>query len=190
MSSTDYKIKYLDIRAKLIEVQDVAWRDGYEKGLKEGEQAAQQAALQEQQMMEQQMMQAQGGMPPEAQGGMPPEAQGGMPPEAQGGMEGEIPSGMETAQPPMDEEQGSELDQHINELEQLVQKGEKPSVVSVRKIVEQLSGLRKNQKEKYSNKVIQTTSSQKKLVDNILKKWEKESEKISSNLEEIIKENE
>ena len=174
MSSTDYKIKYLDIRAKLIEVQDVAWRDGYEKGLKEGEQAAQQAALQEQQMMEQQMMQAQGGMPP----------------EAQGGMEGEIPSGMETAQPPMDEEQGSELDQHINELEQLVQKGEKPSVVSVRKIVEQLSGLRKNQKEKYSNKVIQTTSSQKKLVDNILKKWEKESEKISSNLEEIIKENE
>jgi hypothetical protein len=185
MAKPDYKVKYLDLRAKLLESTDVSYRLGYEDGLKEGQQAAQQQQM-EQQMMEQQQAAAMGGaMPPGAEGGAPP------PP----GMEGEMPPEEMGAQMPqaggeedMGEAEGSELDQHIGELESMVQKGEKPLVSDLRKAVESLSTLRKSQKAKKSQKVQRVVSSQKSLVDNIMKKWENESKNVGENLESIIRE--
>ena len=123
----DYKAKYKELRAKLIESTDVAYRLGFEEGMKEG----QQAAMQQQMAMQQEMMAAQQGqVDPETGEPLPPEAQGGeMPPEAQGG---EMPP-----EEMMGEEAGSELDQQIGELESLVAKGEKPTILAMAKKLEQ-----------------------------------------------------
>lgn len=185
--SADWKVKYLDIRSKLKEATDVAFRLGYERGMKDGTQAAAMQQMQQQAQMQQAMMQGgQPGAPGEdpSQGGMPPgEEQGGeMPPGGdEAMMDGAAPEEMGDAQG------GSELDQHINELEGLVAKGEKPSVLDIRKAVQSLAGLRKNQKNAWAKKTEKIIPAQKKVVDNILKKWEEESKRPSEKIEEIIK---
>lgn len=187
--AADYKTKYMDIRAKLKEATDVAYRLGYEQGMKDGTQAAQMQAMAQQQMM----MGAQGGAPGAEGGGDPsqdPTMQGGGDPAMQDA--GGAPEGMDAGggeDPAMDEAAGgSELDNHINELQSLVSKGQKPSVLDLRKAVEALAGIRKAQKDIWSKKVAKNTSVQKQLVTNILAKWEKEAVKPSEGLEEIIKE--
>ena len=168
----NYKVKYIDMRAKLLEATDVAYRLGYEEGLKEGEQVAQQKEAEEAALQQQAAM---GDMPPE-EGSMPSE-EGSMPPE-------------EGSMPPegIDEEAASELDDHIDQLHSLVAKGEKPKVTDLRKTIKSLTNLRKSQKDKWRKKTEKTTSSQKNLVDGILAKWEKESKNVTENLENIIKE--
>ena len=181
--SVDYRTKYLDIRAKLKEATDVSYRLGYEKGLKEGTQAAAMQQMQQQAQMQQAMMGGGGGgeMPP---GGDPMQGGGEMPPGGdpmQGG--GEMPP------EEMGDGQGaSELDQHIGELESLVAKGEKPSVLDLRKAVQALAVVRKNQKNAWAKKTEKIIPAQKKVVDSILAKWEQESKKPSEKIEEIIKE--
>jgi hypothetical protein len=128
-------------------------------------------------MAQQQQQQAamMGGGDPSMQGGDPsqdPSMQGG----ADGAPEGEDAGG------------GSELDQHINELQGLVAKGEKPSVTEIRKAVTALAEIRKSRKNAFAQKVEKIIPAQKKVVDNILAKWEKEAEKPSAGLEAIIKE--
>jgi hypothetical protein len=195
--SVSWKTKYLDIRAKLKEATDVSFRLGYERGMKDGTQAAAMQQMQQQAQMQQAMVQGgqpgqpgadQGGMPPGAdQGGeMPPGAdQGGMPP---GGDEDQMEGG---GVPPPEEmgdaQGGSELDSHINELQGLVQKGEKPSVLDIRKAVQALAGIRKNQKSAWQKKAEKIIPAQKKIVDGLLKKWEEEAKKPSEKLEDIIK---
>lgn len=183
MAAVDYKQKYIDLRAKFAKTCDKYYRAGYEEGMKEGQMQAQQEQMMQQQQQE---MIAQG-IDPETgqpiQGGAVDE--NGMPIEDQGAMEaaqeGMAPEGM-------DEAQGSELDQHINELEGLVSKGEKPKVTDLRKAVKALASLRKSQKAKLkSNHKEVTVSKQKDLVNNMLKKWESEANKsVTDNLEEII----
>lgn len=184
--AVDYKIKYIDLRSKFLEGTDTAYRLGYADGLKEGQMQAMQQQMQQQQQMEAQMAaQAQGQMPPGAEGGempMPPGAEGEMPPE-----EAQMPPGAE-GEEPMGEE-ASELDNHIDELSQLVAKGEKPSIKEMRNVVSKLADLRKAQKSKYTKYSTKEASAQKKLVNSILKKWENESKNVTEGLEEIIKEN-
>ena len=181
--SADWKVKYLDIRAKLKEATDVAYRLGMEAGLKQGAQQAQMQAMQQQQQMQQQMMQggqpgqpgmegdpSQGQMPPGAEGGDPGMEQGAPPPEAMGDAGG-----------------GSELDSHISELEGLVAKGEKPTVLDIRKAVQALAGIRKNQKNIWQKKMDKVIPAQKSVVDSILKKWEDEAKKPSEGIEALIK---
>jgi len=189
--SADWKVKYLDIRAKLKEATDVAYRLGMEAGLKQGAQQAQMQAMQQQQQMQQQMMQ--GGQPgaegDPSQGGMPPGAdQGGMPPGMEGGGDEQ---GMEGGAPPPEEMGdaggGSELDGHIAELEGLVSKGEKPTVLQIRKAVESIAALRKSQKNVWQKKMDKIIPAQKSVVDSILKKWENEAKKPSENIEALIK---
>ena len=178
---SDYKSKYLDIRAKFLEASDVAYRLGFENGMKEGEQVAQQQAMAEQQAMEQAA--AQGAMPG-MEGEMPPGMEGEMPPEEMG-----MEPGMEPGAEGMEEEGGgSDLDSGIEELSSLVAKGEKPSVISMRKAVGKINDLRKSQKDKWRKKTEKTTSAQKKIVDGVLKKWEDESKDVTGNLENILKE--
>jgi len=168
--ASDYKIKYMDIRSKLIEAVDVAFRDGYAQGLEKGEQAAQQAQMEQQAMQEQAMM-AQGGDPAMMEGGEEP----GM---MEGGEEGEP---MESAAM-MGEEApegggavgGDDLDSHISELENLVAKGEKPKVTDIRKAVLSLVSVRKSFKTKTKKKQKKVVAAQKHFVDSILKGWEAE----------------
>lgn len=195
--SADWKTKYMDIRAKLKDATDVAYRLGYEKGMKDGTQAAQMQAMAQQQQQQAAMMGGAPGQPgqdpsmggdPSMQGGDP--SQGGMPPE---GDPSQDPSQMEGAGAPGDQEMadaggGSELDQHIGELEGLVAKGEKPSVIDIRKAVQAIAGIRKAQKNVWAKKAEKIIPAQKKLVDDMLKKWEKEAKKPSEGLEAIIKE--
>lgn len=191
--AADWKTKYMDIRAKLKSATDVAYRLGYEKGMKDGTQAAQMQAMAQQQQAQAQMMggAAAGGDPsqdPSMQGG-DPSMQGGDPSQDPSMMQdptaGGDDQGMEAE---ADAGGGSELDQHIDELQGLVAKGEKPSVLDIRKAVTAIAGIRKAQKNAWTKKIDKIVPEQKKFVNNILKKWEKEAEQPSVGLEEIIKE--
>ncbi len=169
--SLDYRAKYKEMRAQLIKSSDLAFRLGYEQGMKDAQVENMQMQMQQQaQQMAQQAAMMQGGQP--GQEGQPMseeeaamQEQGGMPQDEQG---------MERA--PMEEEQemepgqGTELDNHINELESLVAKGEKPTVTDLRKAVEALSNVRKNQKAKMKANKPAVATAQKKLVDSILGK--------------------
>lgn len=199
----DYKSRYKELRAKMLESTDVAYRLGYADGLKQA--AADNAQMQIQQAQQQMMaMQGQGqqvdenGQPiqdPNAAGGeqqLGPDGQPMQDPNA--AMGGGMPMNPNVmamqGQPGEEMEQGAqtELDGYINELEELVSKGQKPTISDLRKTVSAITDLRKNQKNKV--KVIKTkeVSAQKTMVDNILKKWEKESKLTGDNLEERIKE--
>ncbi len=199
--ASDYKTKYMDIRAKLKEATDVAFRLGYERGMKDGTQAAQMQAMAQQQQQQAAMMGGAPGQPgqpggdpsqdPSMQGGDP--SQGGMPPEAGGAPDDGSQDPMMAGGAPDDgggddAGGGSELDQHIDELQGLVAKGEKPTVLDIRKAVQALAGIRKSQKNAWAKKTEKIIPAQKKVVDSILAKWEKEAEKPSSGLEAIIKE--
>lgn len=198
--SVDYKQKYIDLRSKLIESKDVAYRLGYEQGMKEGQQAAQQEMMQQQMMMQQQQQQQMMGGG-EEQGGGPVDEQGQpiLDQGAGGGQEGMPQEGMPQEGMPQEgmpdegasQEAQSELDNHISELESLVAKGEKPSVLSMRKAVVALSNLRKSQKSKAKHKPQKpkVVTAQKKLVDSIINSWNKDtsSDSIMGELEGIIK---
>lgn len=183
--AVDYKAKYIDLRSKFAKTTDRYYRTGYEAGIKEGEMQAQQQQMEEQQAQE---MMAQG-IDPETgqplQGGAVDE--NGIPVDDQGAMD-EAQMGMEGAEG-MEDGGGTELDQHIDELQGLVQKGEKPKVTDLRKAIESLADMRKSQKNQLkSNHKEVTVSKQKSFVDNMLKKWEKEAslKSVTENLEEII----
>lgn len=184
MAHDNYKQKYLDIRAKLIESTDVAYRLGFEEGLKEGEQAAQRQAEQEQMAMEQAALAGQG-MPgePGMEGGGVDAAPGAADPE-----QSPTEEAIDDAEVMNQAQGGTELDQHIDELESLVAKGEKPKVTDIRKAVEALASVRKSYKEKTKKRQKKVVSAQKQFVDNILKSWDVEQEEVAENLEDIIRE--
>jgi hypothetical protein len=187
--SIDFKSKYKEVVQKLIESTDVAYRLGYEAGMKQARQdnMMQQQAQQQQAMMQQQAA-MNGQIPGQEQEQQADET--GAPMQDQGQVPGQAPMEGQQAltgeEEEMSPEQGSELDQHIGELENLVSKGEKPKVSDLRKIVTELSNLRKAQKEKFKNNEEEVSSSQRKVVSGILKKWEDENKSVMSNLEEII----
>lgn len=202
--AADYKQKYFNLRSKFMESIDTSFRLGYEQGAKDaGNQFMQQQMQQQMQqmaMMEQQMANQAQGAPGGPEGGQPsPEEQAAMEAMAQQqgapGQEGQQPSPEEMEammaamqqEPAANPEMASELDAKIQELESLVAKGEKPSILSMREAVDGLSALRKSQKEKMSASMRENSSSQKKFVDNILKKWEQESKDTSSDIETILK---
>jgi hypothetical protein len=188
MSNVDYKTKYKEMKAKMLESVDVSYRLGYEQGFKEATQEAQMAQMQQQQQEAAAMQQAAMGQDPNAQqdpnamgaeGGMPPEAGGEpmggqMPPEDMG-QEGEP-------------EQGGELDQYLAELENMVSKGEKPSVIDLRNKVTEIATLRKSQKERMKSNRQQVVSAQKSIVDNLIKKWGSKTEETSEDIEKLIRE--
>lgn len=181
---TDYKIKYNNLKAKMLQSIDVSYRIGYEQGYKEATQEAQLAQMQ-QQMQQAQMMQqaaAQQGMPQEEGQMAPDQEQEG----AMSGMEGEQPEAEMGAE--AGEEPSGELDQYISQLEDMVSKGEKPSVLDLRKKVTELSNLRKVQKEKMKSNKQQIVSAQKSIVDGLIKKWTNKTEETSEDIEKLIRE--
>lgn len=166
--TVDYKKKYLDLRAKMVSSMDMAFRMGYEKGVME---ATQQQMQQQIQMQQQQMMTAQPAQAPQAspdQEGAPQEAQ------EQGEAEGEGQS-------------QEELDRHIEELESLVNKNDLSSDVK-NSIAELTKSLSKMKPLKLNSQAVANLDAndkknltvQEKLIENIMKKWEEESPKTTS----------
>jgi len=152
--------------------------------MKKGQMAdtKEQMKMQQQQEKREQRSEPETGQPIEGGGQIDPET--GMPME-EGGEQ--MDPAMMGGEEEMGEEGGTELDQHIGELESLVAKGEKPKVTDLRKAIKALSNLRKSKNQLKSNHKKVTVSKQKDLVDNMLKKWEKESSKtVMNDLEEII----
>ncbi len=181
--SNDYKQKYIEMRHKLIESVDVAWRDGYEQGAKDAQMQAQQQQMEAQAQQAAQQAAMMGGAQPGQEGD--PNAQ--MSPEEeqmmmeQGGGQEPMP-GQEM---PMEGE-STELDSKLAELQDLVSKGEKPKVLDLRKIVNELATVRKSQIENFKNKNKKVETAQRSLVKNILKKWSDESKSVTDDLEKIL----
>ena len=185
--SLDYKHKYQEILQKFLTATDTLYRIGFEEGLKEGRNQAmqQQMAMQQQQMA---AMQQQGGM----MGGQPPMEGGGQPmsPEEEQAMM-EAQAAQEQGGMPQDMmydegmEQGSELDAKVAELEALLQKGEKPSYVALRKVVAEINEIRKSRTKK-QEKIV---TAQRKVVEGLLKKWEADvKENVNTDIEKMIRE--
>ena|ERR1035437_6482099 len=102
MKNQDYKLKYQDLKLKFMDAVDVSFRLGMEQGM-------QQAQMQQMQQQADQQAQQEAAM-------------AGQDPNAQPGQEGQDPN----AQPGQDPsaQNGSELDQHIGQLESMLQKFE------------------------------------------------------------------
>lgn len=198
----DYRMKYKEMKAKMLESIDVSYRLGYEQGYKEATQEAQVAQMQQQMQQAQMMQQATmgGQQDPSAMGqevspdqqaemmgqGASPEAQGGMS-EVQGGipqMQGQEVNPEEG----MEGDQANELDQYLAELESMVAKGEKPNVLDLRKKVTEMSNLRKAQKDKMKSNRQQVVSAQKSIVDGLIKKWTAKTDETSEDIEKLIRE--
>lgn len=195
MEASIYKQKYMSLKQRYQTDLDAAFRLGYEQGAQQAQIEAQmqQMQMQQQQMAAQQQaaMQAQMGGQAGAEGGreMSPEEQAMM--EAQGGGE-QIPPeamGAEGGQgQPMPEEMAEqgELDTKIAELEGLLSKGEKPKILDLRKVVTELSSIRKNQIESLTKKSNKIETKQRSVVKNILKKWSEESKSVTQDLDKIL----
>ena len=118
MKNQDWKLKYQDLKIKFMDAVDVSFRLGFEQGAQD----AQNKQAQQQQADAQAMQQAQ-------MGGQP-----GQDPNAPPGQEGEMPPGQE----PSD---GSEMDQHIAQLESMVNKSEAGSMEQI-SLKKSLDGLK------------------------------------------------
>jgi hypothetical protein len=183
--SIDYKHRYQEILQKFLTATDTLYRVGFEEGLKEGRNQAmqQQMAMQQQQMAAMQGQMMGGGQPPMEGGGQPmsPEEEQAMM-EAQAAQEqgGGMPQDI-MADEGM--EQGSELDAKVAELEALLQKGEKPSYVALRKVVNEINEIRKSRTKKQERIV----TAQRKVVEGLLKKWEVDV-KDNTDIEKMIRE--
>jgi Tfp pilus assembly protein FimV len=189
MEASVYKQKYMSLKQRYQTDLDAAFRIGYEQGAKEAQLEAQmqQMQMQQQQMaaqqqaMAQQQMAAQGGDPSQ----MSPEDQAMM--EAQGaeGGEGQMPPEAAEAMPE-EMAQSGELDSKIAELEDLLAKGNKPNILTLRKAVVELSTLRKTQLESLNKKTKKIETKQRSVVKNILKKWQEESKSVTEDLDKIL----
>jgi hypothetical protein len=176
-SGIDYKKKYMDLRARFVEALDVAFRTGYEQGSVE---AQQQAMAQQQQIAQQQAMSGQQQPQEDAQDQQRVQA---MP---------------------------NEVNQAVAELDGLVNKSEltvddlKKSIQNIKNelMFKSLSNVTKSLNQQkvqilpppghsigYRNlpeSHKQAVSMQGKLVDDIFKKWEQESQESTRDLANVL----
>jgi hypothetical protein len=204
MPQIDYKKKYQELKTKFMNAVDVAWRDGYEQGMKD----SQIEQMQQQQQQDEMAAQA------AAQGGMPGQ-EGGMPEDQQAAAEAQEP-GVEA--PDSEHPDGSELDQHIKKLESMLGKGELPAsdVQDLKKTLNEIKLYQGNISLIKSMESVKNTKMRKpvfiaprasinlndnakkalgmqeKIVGDIMKSWEEEERRASKditsqlNLENIV----
>jgi hypothetical protein len=185
--TVDYKQKYYALRDQMIRSIDFAYRSGFEAAMKEAQ--VQQAQMQMQQMQAQmQQMKAAQMQAPGAE--MPEENQ--MP---EGGDEAQM-----AEQGQMEQEGGSELDQHIQALEEAISKSEGKAKESLEKALVALKKsseyshshrlskeavpfkLSANASKKLSSEQKEQLSMQHKILNDVLAKWEKESQEAVSDI--------
>lgn len=191
MPLVDYKAKYIDLKTKYHETVDLAWRLGYEQGLKDSQidQAAQQMAQ------------------PQMDPNVPQGAQGVEKPDTS-------PTEVSEQPPTSQNPQGNELDQHIEKLEGILGKAEitpfelqdlKKTLSDIRSLQVQINltksldsikatKLTKSQPITFSPKnqanlpevAKKSLSMQEKIVSDIFSKWGKDESKASSDISSIL----
>lgn len=200
----NWKQKYTELKAKYMESVDMAFRLGFEQG---AQQASQDAAMQQAQAAQDQAQMAQQG-PPGGQGptGRPEDDQSftdqqDVPPN--------VPAGPGRGIEPMQESEnpaGSELDQHISALEQMINKSEDLSVDEIKKHINDLKHFMEMKKSaaaipeiakalhKPSFKIgVQASHNltsaaksavtmQERIVSDIMQKWEAEEKRASKDI--------
>lgn len=132
----NYKSKYMQLKAKFMSSVDTAFRLGFEQG---GQAAQQQQAMQQQEQ-QQQMEEQQAGM--QAEPGDPSQEVD----EQQPGMPGQVAQSGQDQDPSSAHPQGSELDQHIAQLEGMLGKGEELDTEALMKAVQDLKTFQKKMK--------------------------------------------
>jgi hypothetical protein len=194
MSDLNWRNKYDSLKAKFHDSVDVAFRLGFEAG---SQQAQQQAASDQAAQAQAQAAAMQGGAP--GQPGQPGQGQPAGPP---GGIASEPPNGEEQAQPQQepteDPNAGSELDQHIGQLESMVAKGDM-SPSDLMKAIKDLKGLRSKPKPapkslQLSHRASHNMSEQQKasvnmqqdIVKSVMDSWKKEEERASNDIRSIL----
>lgn len=197
MADVNYKLKYMELKSKFINAIDTAFRLGMEQGMQQAQvqQAQQQQA--DAQAMQQAALQGQG--QPGEDGGAPDE--GGDP-----GQEG----------PTSENPQGSELDQHIDQLEQAMGKAEygtelyeslkkavdgmkhaqmlrknEAAVRAIAKNMKKPSLLPRRQMNERARKNLNehqksTLEMQQQIVDDVFKHWDAEESDVMGKVLEIV----
>jgi hypothetical protein len=174
----NYKMKYQELKLKFINTTDVAWRLGYEAGL----QAAQ--LQNSQQQLEQANQNAQ--LHAQAAGAQkaPGQESSKVPANAE---EGDKEENKLSAHP-----DGSELDQHISELEGMLGKSE-ITQDDLKKVLDSMK-LKKNEVKSISmpaltfsapnmdNSSKEAIKIQNEIVTNVMKKWEDEEKRVSKDI--------
>jgi len=190
----NYKAKYLALRMKFMESVDQAFRMGYEQGTQDSQMD--------------QMAQAQQSQ----QDAMNQENPGE---EGEEGQEGEDQNGQEPGDEQAQAQEGSELDTHINNLEQAVQKSEKPDALltktlsdlkefklkhdarlQMKKSEKAIKGIAKALKPKFklssgaksnlSKTAKDSLSMQEKIVADVMKSFEEEQKKAATDISSIL----
>lgn len=185
MGQIDYRQKYQELKSKFMDSIDVAWRDGYENGMKD----AQLEQVQQQQMQDQAM----------AQQGAPGAEQ--------------QPDEQIADEPTSEHPGGSELDQHIAKLESLIGKSEigASDVESLKKALSDIklyqsqialtksmeSAKKVTMRKSFVNlkplakseapKVTATMQLQKQIVGDAMKAWADEETRAKSSILEVAK---
>ena len=186
----DYKQKYLELKQKYKNSVDVAFR----LGIEQGSQMAQQQQMQEQQQMQQEQGQGQ---------------EQGQPGQEEQGQEGQESEG----QPQSAHPEGSELDQHISQLEGMVNKSEltiddleilkksihtlkfsaqmRKSDMSVKSIAKSMAPKPKaqmgeNAKHNLNHTQKQAITMQEKIVSDIMAQWIDEENSAKHSITAII----
>jgi hypothetical protein len=191
MSLVDYKSKYMDLKTKYQETVDLAWRLGYEQGLKDAQTDQAQQAI--------------------AQPGMDPNAQPGQPEQGEQPSDGEQPE-QQPSNPMSQNPNEDELGQHIEKLESMLGKSEISSLelqdlkktlsdikslqiqINLTKSLSSIKNTRLVKSESFSPKTKanlpapaqKALSTQQEIVDTIFKKWEGEASKAASDIASII----
>ena len=186
MSETNWRVKYESLKAQYLESIDVSYRLGYEAGAQQAQiQSAQDQSAQAQQQA--QLSQGAGNSP----GGNAP-----------GSKQSEPPNGEEQPQPgqePQEDTGGaqSELDQHIGQLESMVQKGE----FSPNDLMKAIDDLKKSKPKKAEKKPFvlsnsahhnltlsqkQALSDQHKIVEEVMKSFKEEESRAQNDVRSIL----
>lgn len=178
MKNQDYKLKYEDLKLKFMDAVDVSFRLGFEQGAQQAQVQQAQQQAQEAQMQQQQMEQMQQG----------------------GGQPGQ----QDPNSPAAPDSSGSEMDQHINTLESMVNKQDasspqyadmKKTLDSMKNLVEMkksenaISAIAKAMKPKFAigkgaNKNLsehgkKALNDQEKIVSDLMKSFAEEEKKAS-----------
>lgn len=140
MSEINWKLKYEQLKLKFMNSMDMAYRIGFEEGAKDAQMqqmAEQQAAAEQQAQAEANGFGGDGDGEGGEEGGQP--GQDGEDPNAQNDGEGQEPGadqpmpGMEEEDPDAPPVEGSELDSHIGQLEQMMMGKTEVSVEDLKK---------------------------------------------------------
>lgn len=153
----NYKQKYLDLRSRFIESIDKSYKLGYENGFNEGINATEVAS------------------------NMLPSGN-----EVSDANSSTIPQGNDITSSndiPLEDEN---LGAYINELETLVSKGERPTLISLRNVVNKISDLKKSYQSKATEEAETNTAWQQRVIDKFINSCQQNNDKAQDDIAKLV----